>query len=349
MKPVESVVILPNRPFSDTWIMWIGIPLVGLVLPVTIGITLDLSRVSFLFNLFLGLINTLLLWLGCRYILMRLWQLIPWQQRPFQHLMVEVVSISIYTLFVTGTIWLVVSRYFSIFYYRKVELAEVLWPSLAISLAISFIHEGLYFFNQWKVSFMQSEKLAREHLVSQLETLKSQVNPHFLFNSLNTLTGLIEEDKVLAIDYVQQLSAFYRTIIQLRNHELISVEEEIQLIRNYYDIQQKRYGSNLQLWVEVDEATLNLGLPPLSLQMLIENAVKHNVIATGRPLKIVVESTGSRYLLVRNNLQPRDNDEPSAGMGLHNIKTRFGLLTERPVEIIRSATHFSVAVPLLEF
>lgn len=348
MKSVVTVLQPPSRPFSDKWIMWIGIPLVGMGMPVLAGIVLNLSVVPFLFNLLIGLVNTLLLWLGCRFILMKLWQLIPWQQKPFLHLFVELLSLSIYTFVVTGVIWLVVCRYYQSLYYREIEFAEVLFPSLAISLVISFIHEGLYFFNQWKLSFMQSENLAREHLVSQLETLKSQVNPHFLFNSLNTLTGLIEEDKDSAVDYVQQLSAFYRSIIQTRNQQLIKVEEEIRLINNYFEIQKRRYGDNLQLSVAVDSATLQLWLPPLSVQMLIENAVKHNVIATGRQLKVEVEATSSRYLLIRNNLQPRDCDEPSAGMGLQNIKTRFGLLTERPVEIIRSATHFSVAVPVLE-
>lgn len=348
MKSVLTVHQSAGKPFSDKWIMRIGIPLVGLVMPVLVGLAVNMSLIPFLFNLLIGLVNTMLLWLGCRYILMKLWQLIPWQQKPFQHLLVEILSLSLYTFAVTGVIWLVVGRYFHHLYYREVGFAEVLFPSLAISLVISFIHEGLYFFNQWKVSFIQSENLAREHLVSQLETLKSQVNPHFLFNSLNTLTGLIEEDKDSAIEYVQQLSAFYRAIIQTRNQQLIKVEEELGLISRYFEIQKKRYGDNLQMDLAVDSATLQHWLPPLSLQMLLENAVKHNVIATGRPLKIEVEATGSRYLLIRNNLQPRENDEPSAGMGLQNIKTRFGLLTDRPVEVIRSATHFSVAVPILE-
>ena len=346
MSTIQNSVLKQAPPFSDRWVILLGIPLVGIVMPVLFGVILQYDFSKFAFNMLAGFINTVALWTGCRYILRQLWAKLPWQRYPYRHLVIEIVLITAYTFLVTGVLWLLISG-FSIVCFQEVAFLNIFFASAGISLIISFVHEGLYFFHQWKFSLVRSETLEKEYYVSQFETLKSQVNPHFLFNSLNTLIGLIEENRDNAIEYVQKLSDFYRTIIQLRNQPLISVHDEKALILNYYDIQHQRYGQNLELNIQLDDASLEGFLPPLTLQMLVENAIKHNMIATGRPLRIDIVSVENGYLVVKNNLQRRELEEPSGGLGLQNIRNRFALLTDKPVEIVQSVTAFTVAVPVI--
>lgn len=346
MVTIQNTGLKGISPFSDRWVIMIGIPLVGILMPLLVGVALEFDFYRIFLNVIIGFVNTVALWTGCRYILMQLWIKMPWQRYPYRHLVVEIVLITAYTFLVTGVLWLVFSR-FTTSCFKDADFLNVFTASAIISLIISFVHEGLYFFHQWKYSLVRSETLEKEYYVSQLETLKSQVNPHFLFNSLNTLIGLIEENREKAIGYVQKLSDFYRTIIQLRNQPLISVNEEKALILNYYDIQQQRYGRNLELNIQIADSSLAGSVPPLTLQILVENAIKHNVIATGRPLRIDIVSVENGYILVKNNLQPRELEEPSGGLGLQNIKNRFALLTDKPVEIVQSVSAFAVAVPVI--
>jgi LytS/YehU family sensor histidine kinase len=215
------------------------------------------------------------------------------------------------------------------------------------SLIVSFIHEGIYFFVQWKKELIRSESLEKENLLSQFETLKNQVNPHFLFNSFNTLITIIEEDREQAVEYVQKLSDFFRTILQLREKSVISLREELELIRNYYFIQKKRYGQNLNLQINVNESSMGSSVAPLTLQMLLENAIKHNIISTDKPLLIEISLEDPNYILVRNNLQKRHEPENGSGLGLENIKNRYRFLSEKEVEIIVTPKNFTVAIPVL--
>jgi LytS/YehU family sensor histidine kinase len=200
----------------------------------------------------------------------------------------------------------------------------------------------------WMRSEKRSQELEKESLLSQFETLKNQVNPHFLFNSFNTLITLIEEDKDVAVEYVQKLSDFFRIILQLRDKSIISIQEELELIKTYIFLQKKRYGENLILKNMITPNALSKGIAPLTLQMLVENAIKHNVIATGQPLHIEIVLTENNYIMVKNNLQKRMEEEPSAGLGLQNIRNRYKFLSDKAVETIVSSQYFSVAIPLLE-
>lgn len=191
-----------------------------------------------------------------------------------------------------------------------------------------------------------AEALKKDKIEFQFETLKSQVNPHFLFNSFNTLIGVIEEDKETAVEYVEKLSDFYRNILLQREKNVIPLREELKMIGDYYFLQQKRYKSNFIMNIDVPVASLTSYIAPLTLQLLVENAVKHNVISRDRPLTVDIY-IGNDYIVVRNNLQRKQHPEPSTGMGLGNIINRYRLLGDNEVRIEETITHYTVAIPLL--
>ena len=198
-------------------------------------------------------------------------------------------------------------------------------------------------------SLKKMERLRQEKIQFEFEVLRTQVNPHFLFNSFNTLISTIEEDPGIAVEYAGQLSDFFRDIVNYRDKEVISLAEEISLLNNYYRLQQKRYGNNLQLFVNIPEAELAAyQIPPLTLQLLMENAIKHNVVSREKTLTISLEIIHQETLQVKNNINPRLSKQPGAGMGLQNIISRYNLLSNKKVTVINDDRYFIVSLPLLK-
>lgn len=191
------------------------------------------------------------------------------------------------------------------------------------------------------------QKQEKEKMRFQMETLKSQVNPHFLFNSFNTLIGVIEEDQQTAVAYVEKLSDFYRDILTNREKDVVPLKKELEMVDNYYFLQMKRYRNNFRIRFNVADDLLEWLIPPLTLQLLIENALKHNVVSSAQPLTIKIE-TQEAEVIVSNNLQLKMVSEPSTGLGLSNIKTRIKLLTDREVTILKTTESFSVRIPLIK-
>ena len=189
--------------------------------------------------------------------------------------------------------------------------------------------------------------LEKEKLLFEFETLKSQVNPHFLFNSFSTLTSLIEDDREMAVDYVQKLSSFFRRILENRDRDLISLEEEIELVKNYVEIQKKRFGGALELKIDIPASLMKNLLPPLVLQLLIENAVKHNIVSLSKPLTIEIYSNNSDTVSVRNVRQPKKDRPVSTGLGLENIRQRYAMLSKKEVKVSATDSYFMVELPLL--
>lgn len=192
----------------------------------------------------------------------------------------------------------------------------------------------------------KEEHQKKEQIEFRFETLKSQVNPHFLFNSFNTLIAVIEEDQDTAVEYVERLSDFYRNILVYREQNVITVEEELKMTKLYHYLQTKRYKNNFKIDINVDFQSMQMYIPPMTLQLLMENAVKHNIISKEKPLTIKIYNEDN-FLVVENNLQLKSKLEPSTGMGLSNIIHRYHLLSDRDVNIIKTDNYFIVKVPLL--
>ncbi|MBN1337901.1 MAG: histidine kinase [Bacteroidales bacterium] len=188
-----------------------------------------------------------------------------------------------------------------------------------------------------------------EQIRFRFESLKSQINPHFLFNSFSTLIALIEEDGAAAVEYVEELSTLFRNVLDFQEEELITLRQEMEIIANYYKLQAKRYGSGLCLETNCPEHALDMKLPPLTLQILAENAIKHNVVSSGNPLTIhIFFDEKEEMLYVENNLLPRKDEVHSTGIGISNITKRFQLLTGRDIRVEKSVTGFRVGLPLIK-
>lgn len=190
--------------------------------------------------------------------------------------------------------------------------------------------------------------LKQERMLFEYEHLKSQVNPHFLFNSLNTLTNLIEEDQQNAIEYTVQLSALYRNILTYRNRDTILLSEECKLLQSYLYIQKRRFGNALRCESDIPQSILDTSkIVPLALQLLIENAIKHNVVTAASPLSIYIGVTDEAEIVVRNELKPKVSKEPGAGLALQNIQRRYSLLSKKPVSYGIEDNQYIVKLPLL--
>lgn len=193
------------------------------------------------------------------------------------------------------------------------------------------------------------QKLQEEKIQFQFQVLRNQVNPHFLFNSFNTLISIIEDNPAMAVDYVEQLSEFFRNIVNYRDKDIISLGEEIDVLQTYIYLQQKRFGDNLQLHIHLsEEAKSHTFIPPLSLQLLIENAIKHNVVSKEAPLVIDIFIENEKELVIRNNINPKITRESGARMGLQNIVNRYNLLSREKVNIINDGKNFIVTLPTLK-
>lgn len=211
------------------------------------------------------------------------------------------------------------------------------------------IYIGIYFFRQWEKSQFESEDMKRRHLQLQLEALKNQVNPHFLFNSLNALTTLIHEDQNLAVDFVQRIASVYRYVLQSKDRQLVELREEINFINAFFFLQRIRFGENLSTSITIPENCYSFYIAPLTIQMLVENAIKHNVISSEKPLQIEIYAEGDCILAVKNNLQKKITTKNSMGIGLANITKQYEILgSSKKVEILNSDSCFIVKIPLFK-
>lgn len=218
--------------------------------------------------------------------------------------------------------------------------------SVSITLFINTVFLAMEFFTYWRQSIEEKEALRRNTITAEFESLKSQVNPHFLFNALNTLSNLIEEEPKVASAFVQELSSVYRYLLSQKEKEVVSLGEELDFVKSYVFLNQIRFGQNLVVETKVAPEFASKQIVTLTLQMLLENAIKHNVISKEKPLHISIEAY-HEYLCVRNNLQAKQHVSGSNGIGLVNIKSRYRFLSDREVQIKQSESTFEVCVPFL--
>lgn len=235
---------------------------------------------------------------------------------------------------------------------------EALWlgpvdyvTSLGIQLfyhAVYFsVYEGVYVMRQWRQTYQEKETLAKAQWQTRFNSLKNQVNPHFLFNSLNALSALIEESPSQASQFVDELSKMYRYLLQTNEQELTLLSTELTFIESYVHLLQTRYGAGISVQMAVADDHLTSSLPPLTLQLLVENAVKHNVVLANRPLLIEIGTTNDRHLRVRNNLQRKNGHSSSNGVGLANIAAKYRMLSQTDIVIQDNDGYFTVLLPLL--
>ena len=209
------------------------------------------------------------------------------------------------------------------------------------------MNESIYGYSKWKESKLEAEQLTREKLQTQLNGLLQQINPHFLFNSLNSLSALIAEDQKQAQKFVSDLSKVYRYLLRTNETELTTLTAELQFIDSYFHLLQTRFGAGVQLIKNIRADDMLLLLPPLTIQLLVENAVKHNTISKSKPLFIEI-CTIDGQLMVRNNLQKKTLKVESGKVGLSNISEKYRLINKSKIDISDAHGFFTVKVPLIK-
>ena len=223
------------------------------------------------------------------------------------------------------------------------------WITINVALLISAILHAKGFIDAWKSSTKQEvvqQKLIAKSANAQFESLKNQLDPHFLFNSLNVLSSLIDENPVQAQRFTASMSKIYRYVLEQKDKELVTVEEELNFAKTYCDLLETRFEDSVSFDFKVNEKDLKSYVVPLSLQLLLENCIKHNFATSAKPLHIKIYSENGN-LFIENNLQQREQVKESAGIGLSNIVQRYSLLTKQNVFIEKSATFFKVKIPIL--
>lgn len=193
---------------------------------------------------------------------------------------------------------------------------------------------------------MELERIKNDNLGAQYELLKQQVNPHFLFNSLNTLKAMVESGDEEAIDFIIKLSNFYRYTLESRKLDLIHVQEEMEILNAYLFLQKARFDAGFTFTSELDEQVLKTLIPPFTLQLLVENCIKHNVVSLQKPLHIRIYTEGDK-MVVENQLQPKVGENNSLGVGLKNIDLRYSHLLHKHIDIIKTDTIFQIKLPLI--
>jgi len=203
----------------------------------------------------------------------------------------------------------------------------------------------IYFFIELITVIKREQSLNEEKLCYQYETLKNQMNPHFLFNSLNTLSSIIYQDTKLADRFIVKLSSIYRYILDQQDNKMVNLENELTFVRDYFYLQQLRDNDRIHLDIDIETPTRYLILP-VSLQLLVENALKHNAATDDKPLKIRISISGVDHILVENNLQPRQQINGSFKIGLKNLSERVRILTGKELLIEQNNERFCVKVPI---
>lgn len=229
--------------------------------------------------------------------------------------------------------------------YEDLKLGLVV--GFCVNLIFETLYQADYVLERYKESVEEKEMLQQLSMEQEFDTLKSQVNPHFLFNCFNTLSSLISEDKGKAETFLNELSKVYRYLLRNNEDGLSTVGNEIKFIQSYYRLLQTRHGEAVQINMEIDKRYEGYLLPSLSLQLLVENVVKHNALSRNKPLEIDIFTTAGNKLVVNNNLQRRTIKAPSNRVGLENIKAKYNLLKQPGFQVMEDEKNFTVVLPLI--
>lgn len=328
----------------------IGTPVVSIMVTmIFFGISVKEALYCTAINIIPAAICTTVFWLGDRYIILFFRKKFPAFHDVRKRLLYQSVAVLTYTAVMAiplkGT-----DEFFKPSFSDTIEHPSYLKSFVACmfaTVAITAIYEAAYFIHRWKLSIADAEKLKQQNTQSQLEALRNQINPHFLFNSLNTLASLIPEDPKSAIDFVHKLSHVYRSVLDLKEKTIVTLDEELVYLDNYIYLLKTRFGDNIQFEIEIQSACKTCYLVPLSLQMLLENAIKHNIVSQKRPLLVSIKNEGEQMLVVRNNLQLKEQKTEGTGTGLMNIENRYELTFGVPIEVRQTDSEFSVRLPLI--
>jgi two-component system, LytTR family, sensor kinase len=340
--------------FDDRWVTLIMVPVLSFIIPI-VFFGRRLGRAPhFSWRIYTTtFITTAVIWIGNRIIMSWARGRHPLFSQQRERLLKQSFITLLFTLAATNILGFLLNDFcrLGMEIGDQIKFVDVLINSnsaaLFCSLTVAAIYESIYFMQQLRKSIEEKEMLKRESLHAQLNALRTQVNPHFLFNNLNTLASLIPENPKHAVDFVQQLSKVYRHILEVKDEKTILLQDELEVLNAYTFLLKTRFDKNLSVTINVPEEKLHKKIVPLSLQILMENAIKHNIVSADKPLQINV-FTENGSLIVTNNLQMKNQINESTGIGLDNIRNRYKLISEKPVKVLESLHDFTVSIPLID-
>jgi two-component system LytT family sensor kinase len=332
----------------DKWIRYAGIPLVVILLILFGDVNpVRLSREMLLLKVVKNTFFALCYWEGNRMIIIYMRNRYPKLEEISKRILMHILLFFIYIV-IAGVIF----TYINInlpqnrpeSFWR--EYRDILEKSMLLLGLITVIYECAYYFGLYENSLYESERLKKEALISQIELLKNQISPHFLFNSLNALITMVPEDPQLSVLFIQKLSNVYRHVLNYNGKDVIDLQTEKNFLDDYIFLHQIRFNTNLIIKFQLPDKLDHLRVIPFTLQMLVENAIKHNIVSKRKPLVINI-MISKKFIIVSNNLQKKTSGVESTNTGLTNIITRYELLTGKNVDITVTATEFSVSLPLI--
>lgn len=334
---------------NDLGFRLILIPFFGIVIPLMTGLVNNHNfsnwqvKWSFLYTIMIALI----VWQGNRYLHSSLRSYFDWINKPLQKVMVLILSVVFYTVPVSV---LLLVGWYQLFTQEPVNWEIVSEATMIILIAVVFIthvYETVILVKQSENEMIRNEQLERAKVEAELEALKNQIDPHFIFNSLNTLSHLIEEQPARAKQFNDTLADVYRYILQNKARDLVLLRDEMGFLESYFLLLKIRFENAVQLEKNVEDAALEYFLvPPISLQLLAENAIKHNEFSEESPLVFSI-TLENEELLVKNRLYKKELRKPSSRIGLHNLNERYKLVTSKEISSFEENGAFTVKLPVL--
>ena len=272
---------------------------------------------------------------------------VPWSSGWFKRLLVD--------FFVIVIISLIAEVVFSAILIQKNPEGHLVFHLVERYFTFSFIAcmtiviliEAVIFFDERETYLKKNEKLIRENLVTKFEALKNQINPHFLFNNLNVLSSLVYKDPKQANQFIVEFSNIYRYILEMQNESMVTIKKEMGFLDSYIYLLEQRFQNSLKININISNQSLDKTLPPLTLQLLMENVIKHNAVSPKKPLEVNIYDEKDT-LFFRNKIIPRQQNTESSGVGLSNIIERYALLCNRTPVFSDSNGYFTAEIPLLK-
>lgn len=347
---------LSSARLNDGWFRLLGIPLIALMSHLIFYNRNDSGNQAFGFwGIYLiSVAETMIIWESVRLVILYFRRRLPSIDQTRR----RIIWILVCSTLVTMTV-----RVVNLWVYDKTLLWGYRFPlegylhsvfvALLFVLIVTTIYESLYYFRMWHLSSLRAATLKKENLQTQLDSLKSQINPHFLFNNLSSLAALIMENQEKAVHFVEEFSSVFRYLLHANEHTLTRLSHEMDFTSAYYNLLKNRFEQGLHLEVKIPDDCNDLLLPPLTVQLLLENAVKHNAVMAEKPLQISITAGTEGWLLVKNTLHGKNapgniGAGHISGLGLENIRAKYRLLGYPDIDISKSATHFEVKVPLIK-
>jgi two-component system, LytTR family, sensor kinase len=346
----ETIDCIPVLDQSKTHWREIIIRVVGITIISLISVFVDFGYsqgdAQFTKAFIVSLIRTALIWNGSMIIIQFAVNRFPVFKETGKLIAFQIIALCVFVLAVelleiyTAENYLKVSMSYT-------EKRTLIIGSLLITFMISSIYASIAFFIQWKENLIRTQALEKANLEARYDTLRNQVNPHFLFNSLNTLLMLVN-DNPIASKYVESISEIMRYMLQSRDKEVVLLRDELKIARDYVFVQQSRFGTKLNVVFDVPEKHFHYAIPPLALQMLLENAIKHNVVSKEDPLSVNVYVNENNFLVIENTMKAKIDKDPSTGVGISNINARYLHLSGKSIVVKQENGRFVVMLPLFE-